>query len=76
LSAFASAWLASVDWWSALGVGVGIDAWLSWEEERARWHVPVEISREDLAALVERSTVALVRRRDLVEVPRSHPTDW
>jgi hypothetical protein len=39
--------------------GAGIEAWLCWEEEAMRWRVPVEISRSDLAALVEASTVAL-----------------
>jgi hypothetical protein len=41
--------------------GAGVEAWLSWEEEAMRWRVPVEISREDLAALVEASTVEIAR---------------
>jgi len=35
--------------------GEGIQAWLEWEWEAMRWCVPVEISREDLEALVERN---------------------
>ncbi len=52
--------------------GAGIEAWLSWEEEATRWSVPVEISREDLAALVEVSAVALERS----EHRRLHENDW
>jgi hypothetical protein len=39
--------------------GEGIQAWLEWEMEAMRWRVPVEISREDLEAMVEASGVAL-----------------
>ncbi len=43
--------------------GAGIQAWLEWEIEAMRWSVPVEISREDLEALVERSAVVLEREK-------------
>ena len=32
--------------------GEGIQAWLEWEMEALRWGVPVEISRDELEALV------------------------
>jgi len=41
--------------------GEGIQAWLEWEMEAMRWRVPVEISKEDLEALVEPSEVVLER---------------
>src|SRR5215203_1547454 len=41
--------------------GEGIQAWLEFEHEALRWGVDVEISREDLQALIERSTVVLER---------------
>lgn len=37
--------------------GAGVEAWLEFEHEAARYGVGVEISREDLAELVEASTV-------------------
>jgi hypothetical protein len=43
--------------------GEGIQAWLEWEWEAMRWRVPVEISRDELEALVERSTVVLEREK-------------
>src|SRR5215207_3020625 len=43
--------------------GEGIQAWLQWEWEAMRWRVPVEISSEDLEALVEQSTVVLEREK-------------
>jgi hypothetical protein len=39
--------------------GEGIEAWLEFEAEATRYGVPVDISREDLAELVEASTVAI-----------------
>ena len=39
--------------------GEGLQAWLEWEMEAMRRRVPVEISREDLEAMVEASGVAL-----------------
>ncbi len=52
--------------------GEGIQAWLEWEWEATRWRVPVEISREDLEALVISSEVVLER-----EVHRLvHQDDW
>ena len=39
--------------------GQGTQAWLKWEMEAMRWRVPIEISREDLEALVEGSEVVL-----------------
>lgn len=50
----------------------GVGAWLSWEEEALRWSVPVEISREDLEELVERSAVLLERERHRL----IHESDW
>ena len=41
--------------------GEGIQAWLEWEMEAMRWRVPVQISREDLEALVEVSEIVLER---------------
>jgi len=43
--------------------GEGIQAWLEWEMEAMRWRVPVEISREDLEALVASSEAVLERER-------------
>ena len=39
--------------------GEAIQAWVEWELEAMRWRVPVEISRDDLRALVEASEVVL-----------------
>jgi len=52
--------------------GEGIQAWLEWEWEAMRWCVPVEISREDLEALVDRSTVMLEREKHRL----IHEGDW
>ncbi len=52
--------------------GEGIQAGLEWEWEAMRWRVPVEISREDLEALVERSTVVLEREKHRL----IHEGDW
>lgn len=41
----------------------GVGAWLEFELEAERWGVPVEISREDLEELVERSAVVLEREK-------------
>jgi hypothetical protein len=38
-------------------------AWVDFEHEAERWRVPVEISREDLERLVERSTEILEREK-------------
>lgn len=43
--------------------GAGIQAWLEWSDEAGRWGVPVEIPREDLEALIERSVVVLDRKK-------------
>jgi hypothetical protein len=52
--------------------GEGIQAWVEWELEAMRWRVPVEISADDLRALVEASDVVLER-----EVHRLvHEGDW
>ena len=48
----------------------GIQAWLEWEA--MRWCVPVEISRDELEALVERSTVVLEREKHRL----IHQGDW
>src|ERR671911_2140834 len=52
--------------------GEVIQAWLEWEWEAMRWRVPVEISREDLEALVARSTVVLEREKHRL----IHEGDW
>ena len=52
--------------------GAGIEAWLEFEHECQRWGVPVEISREDLEELVERSTVVLDREKHRL----IHESDW
>ncbi len=52
--------------------GEGIQAWLECEWEATRWRVPVEISREELEALVERSAVALEREKHRLV----HGEDW
>jgi hypothetical protein len=52
--------------------GAGVEAWLSWEEEARRWSVPVEISRRDLARLIERSAVLLDRNKHRL----IHESDW
>jgi hypothetical protein len=52
--------------------GEGIQAWLEWEWEAMRWRVPVEISRDDLDALVERSTIVLERKKHRL----IHEGDW
>jgi len=41
--------------------GEAIQAWLEWEMEAMRWRVPVEISREDLDALVGGSAELMER---------------
>jgi len=53
-------------------VGAGIQAWLEWEWEAMRWGVPVEISREDLEHLVERSAVILDQNTHRL----IHESDW
>src|SRR5215211_3581567 len=52
--------------------GAGIQAWLEWEWEAMRWGVPVEISREDLEHLVERSAVILDQNTHRL----IHESDW
>jgi hypothetical protein len=52
--------------------GEGIQAWLEWEWEATRWRVPVEISRTDLEALVDRSAVTLEREAHRL----GHAGDW
>ena len=36
--------------------GEGIQAWLEWEWEAARWRVPVEVSEAELRELIEHGT--------------------
>jgi hypothetical protein len=50
----------------------GVGAWLEFEHEAKRWGVPVEISREDLEALVENSSVVLEREKHRL----LHANDW
>jgi hypothetical protein len=52
--------------------GEGMQAWVEWKWEAMRWRVPVEISRSDLEALVDRSTVVLERWAHRVV----HEDDW
>ncbi len=52
--------------------GEGIQAWVEWEMEAMRWRVPVEISKEDLQALVEASEVVLEREAHRL----LHENDW
>jgi hypothetical protein len=52
--------------------GEGIQAWVEWEMEAMRWRVPVEISREDLEALIKTSGVVLERERHRL----LHESDW
>src|SRR3954471_5033482 len=52
--------------------GEGIQARLEWEWEATRWRVPVEISKDELEALVARSTVALKREKHRL----IHEGDW
>jgi hypothetical protein len=52
--------------------GEGIQAWVEWEIEAMRWRVPVEIAREDLAALVASSEVVLEREKHRL----LHGSDW
>ncbi len=50
----------------------GVGAWLEFELEATRWGVPVEIAREDLEELVERSAVVLEREKHRL----LHQGDW
>ncbi len=52
--------------------GEAIQAWLEWEMEAMRWRVPVEISREDLDALVGSSAELMERKRHRL----LHESDW
>ena len=49
-----------------------IRAWPEWEWEATRWRVPMEISRDELEELVERSTVVLERGKHRL----IHEGDW
>jgi len=50
----------------------GAGAWLEFEHECVRWGVPVEISRDDLEAMIERSAVVLDREKHR----HIHQSDW
>ncbi len=52
--------------------GEGIQAWVEWEMEAMRWRVPVEISRENLEALVKTSELVLEREKHRL----LHASDW
>ncbi len=52
--------------------GEGIQAWLEWEMEAMRWRVPVEVSRDNLEALVEGSGVVLESEKHRL----LHASDW
>jgi hypothetical protein len=71
--------------------GEGIQAWLEWEMEAMRWRVPIEISRDDLEALVETSEEVKEREKHRLlhssdlqrwgsrggrETLRRYGTDW
>ena len=54
--------------------GEGIQAWVEWEMEAMRWRVPIDISREELEALVDSSEVPQQEDRQLLyEGDRSEP---
>ena len=54
--------------------GEGIQAWLEWEMEAMRWKMPIEISREELEALVDSSAVQLEEGHQFVhKSDRSEP---
>ncbi len=50
----------------------GVGAWVEFELEAVRWGVPVEIPREDLAALVASSTEVMEYQQHRL----LHATDW
>ena len=52
--------------------GEGIQAWVECEMEAMRWRVPIEISRDDLEALVRASEVVLEREAHRLV----HHSDW
>jgi hypothetical protein len=52
--------------------GEGIQAWLEREMEAMRWRVPVEISKDDLEALVDNSGAVLEREKHRL----LHASDW
>ena len=52
--------------------GQGIQAWLEWEMEAMRWRVPIEISKEDLEALVGAPETVLEREKHRL----LHEGDW
>ena len=54
--------------------GEGIQAWLEWEMEALRWRVPIEISRDELEALVDSYEVPQPEDRQLLcKGDRSEP---
>jgi len=52
--------------------GEAIQAWVEWELEAMRWRVPVEISSDDLRALVEASEIVLEQQKHHLV----HEGDW
>ena len=46
--------------------GEGIQAWLEWEMEALMWKVPIEITQEELEALVDSSEVPQQEDRQLL----------
>ncbi len=52
--------------------GEGIQAWLEWEWEATRWRVPVEISRDELTALVRASEIVMEKEKHRLV----HEGDW
>jgi hypothetical protein len=52
--------------------GEGIQAWLEWEMEAMHWRVPIEISRDNLEALVETSEVIIEKEKHRL----LHSSDW
>ncbi len=55
--------------------GAGIEAWLEWEAEAIRYGVDPDMSRVDLEALIEASTVSL-RRDDHRVIHESDFVRW
>lgn len=47
-------------------------AWLEWEDEAARWSIPISVDREELHALIESSGVILEREKHRL----LHASDW
>ncbi len=47
--------------------GEGIQAWVEWEMEAMQWKVPIDISRDELEALVDSSEVPQLEEHQLLQ---------